>query len=288
MNKCKCKITALLVSLLTIFSCISLALIEEYSLLDNLTKFCLYYFVILIVFLLTCFIDYIVKYFSYYDLIDINNNNCDPCVSLCHKYVSCVWLIFSPGYYFSKIFKENLISDNIVLKNKHLGKGMAKAKLIKCFNHCNLIISSIILLILFLYCLHINFTFPDYEFFLYIIIGLIVYRVISRSIEIIYAFVKDAISGDCASSSLNKFDRIGLALNSYIENIINYASLYILVDGYKAPLGSLLNSVGVSTLYDSNSFECSSNLLCIAVYGQVITSLVLVVLSLAVYVSREN
>lgn len=194
-----------------------------------------------------------------------------------------VWLFLSPGYFFSKLFKEK-IKD--IKKSRDV-----KANFIKSSNKSNLISSSIIFLVItVLGLLQTKIDFHPYSIIYNFFIGFVSFRVLSRSSEIIYAFVNDVFDdeGD-ATTSLTKFDRIKLALNSYVENILNFASLYFLYSENKSSLSCLFDSIGRSTISNVSPVLVSDDfLLNIAIYGQVVTSLVLVVLSLAVYVSRKG
>lgn len=131
-------------------------------------------------------------------------------------------------------------------------------------------------------------------------------RVISRSAEIIIAFVKDAIDNQTKSSNLASGDRIKLAITSYIEVIANYSVLYyifqvcftkfciqsICCKAIYCRVNSLeecfFNSLGVST------FTMVSFNTCNQLYGKafiavhLITAIALVYFALAKYISDKK
>ncbi|MCL6271907.1 hypothetical protein M3P05_18470 [Sansalvadorimonas sp. 2012CJ34-2] len=201
------------------------------------------------------------------------------------RHINYLWGLLSPGFYFSKYYKNEIEERSDEKETERL-----KSKIIKTTNNLNLISSAGIFLILTIIGL-LKPVMPHVSFNTIVCIsfGLVLYRTLSRSVEIIYAFTNDATSDETKStSSLNKYDRIKLAINSYIENILNYAALYFLASDDKSnTLQQLFISIGRSTISSVNPVK-SFDLINIAIYGQVITSLTLVVLSLAVYISRKT
>ncbi|PSW61875.1 hypothetical protein C0W54_08515 [Photobacterium kishitanii] len=223
----------------------------------------------------TFIFEFMLRFFSYQKLDkEAKGQN----ATLARNYV---WLLLSPGYFFSKLFKEK-IKD--IKKSRDV-----KADFIKSSNKSNLLSSSIVFLVItVLDLLQTKIDIHVYSIIYNFLIGFVSFRVLSRSSEIIYAFVNDVFDDEKdATTLLTKFDRIKLALNSYVENILNFASLYFLYSENKSSLSCLFDSIGRSTI--SNVSPAKDDfLLNIAIYGQVVTSLVLVVLSLAVYVSRKR
>ncbi|MEH8259014.1 hypothetical protein Q7I30_07795 [Aeromonas veronii] len=223
----------------------------------------------------TYFFEFIVRYFSYKKLGEqaIGGN-----VTLIRNYA---WLFLSPGYFFSRLLKDKIKHSETVKT--------IKADFIKFSNKNNLHISSAIFLFLtVIWLLQTKVDEYTYNVLMSFFVGMVTFRVISRSSEIIYAFVNDVLDEEnSATTSLTKFDRVKLALNSYVESILNFASLYFLLYKSKSTLSCLFDSIGISTISSVKPVDGDS-LVNIAVYGQVITSLVLVVLSLAVYVSRKK
>ncbi|MGN5189064.1 hypothetical protein [Aeromonas veronii] len=139
------------------------------------------------------------------------------------------WMVISPGYFFSAYFKRKIQYRDKNL-NKRLQKN-SKAIFIKSVNERNLITSTIIFLIVFIAgVLKSNSEFQLFECIVQVALFFVLARTFSRSIEIIYAFTNDVINIAISnSSSLDKHDRIRLALNSYVENIINFSAIYYLL-----------------------------------------------------------
>lgn len=129
--------------------------------------------------------------------------------------------ILSPTYFFADYKKSKRISSNLEI-----------GPLIKKFNTIYLIIASLIAFGLYLY--------PPTEFykkglgeaFIFLSFFIIWAYPLSRANEIIYAFYRDAIeklNGEPSRSNLKYGERIQLSLKSYLELIINFASIYILL-----------------------------------------------------------
>lgn len=197
------------------------------------------------------------------------------------------WLVISPGYFFSSYFKK-IIQYRDRNFNKILQKN-SKATFLKSANNKNLIASSVIFFIVSIIGLLKNeIECQLFYFIVQIALFFVLTRTFSRSIEIIYAFTNDVIKIDISnSSSLNKYDRIKLALNSYVENILNFSAVYYLLQKeYVNIQGAFLSSIGRSTI-SNLTLEHKDVLLSFIAYGQVITTLTLVVLSLAIYVGRK-
>ncbi|WP_122559172.1 potassium channel family protein [Pseudomonas viridiflava] len=130
-------------------------------------------------------------------------------------------LILSPTYFFAD-YK----------KSKHMRKDLQVGTLIKKFNTIYLLIASLIAFGLFLY--------PPTQFYkkglgdAFILMAFFIIWVfpLSRANEIIYAFYRDAIeklNGEPSRSDLKYGERIKLSLKSYLELIINFASIYMLL-----------------------------------------------------------
>lgn len=197
------------------------------------------------------------------------------------------WIIISPGYFFSNYFKKKIQYRDRSF-NKRLQKN-SKAIFLKSANNKNLVASSVIFFIVSIIGLLKNEIECElFDFIVQIALSFVLTRTFSRSIEIIYAFTNDVINIDTSnSSSLNKYDRIKLALNSYVENIINFSAVYYLLQKeYMNIQGAFFSSIGRSTI-SNLTLEHEDVLLSFIAYGQVITTLTLVVLSLAIYVGRK-
>ena len=103
-------------------------------------------------------------------------------------------------------------------------------------------------------------------------------RIISRSYEIISAFLKDVLDSK-TNSSLQKGERLKLALNRLLEVGINYSLIYyISSDNFQE---SFLKSMGISLLV---SVEIN-NLLELL---HVLTSITLIYLALASYIDGKK
>lgn len=181
-------------------------------------------------------------------------------------------ILASPGFWLARRYKEEI--RNIP---GHLPCHLKKY--ITANNYFNLWFSLILFFVLSLLWL--------VDGLLSIFFYFVCWRFASRSFEIAYAFGNDAVTGhERQTSSLTKFDRISLALKSYAEIFVFSASLY-LVSGVGDPIFSLFASLGVGTLTNVGQVATSYGLAS-AAYTQILTTISLVVLSLAVYVSRDN
>lgn len=115
-----------------------------------------------------------------------------------------------------------------------------------------------------------------------------VIRLISRSFEVAYAFGRDVLQQSENTTGLNKFERIKLALVSYIELFIYSAGAYLVLPTTKGPMEAVAISLNVGTLTNVGfAFPDRHNLIWNGmVFIQVFATLSLVVLSLASYLSR--
>lgn len=188
-----------------------------------------------------------------------------------------LYMVVSPDFYLSHFFKEHA----------KINGERVKGKLIQRFNSWNLCISIFTFFVLVIASTKLNVHF----FFLF----LILIRCFSRSVEIGYAFLMDVIYKKSHQSWLNAQRRIRLALSSYVELYFLYASVYFVSPttqqhGWGSVLlgaQSLLKSFGVGTLTNvSSAYEGANIVLSYVTYGQVFTTLILVVMSFAIYVGR--
>jgi hypothetical protein len=116
-----------------------------------------------------------------------------------------------------------------------------------------------------------------------------VIRYISRSYEISYAFGRDVLQEEESTSGLNKYDRVRLALWSYLEIFVYSAAAYLAVYPSLGALLALSMSLRIGTLTDigvafNSGLGGEANL----IFVQVFCTLSLVVLSLASYLSRKK
>ncbi|HHP0494327.1 TPA: hypothetical protein ACRZ2U_005131 [Vibrio harveyi] len=186
---------------------------------------------------------------------------------------SFTFMVISPDFWLSKYFKIQ-ISQNEPSK---------KGKLIELYNQVNLSLS------VFIFCslIVVSSRWGIYDFMK----KLVVLRCVSRSLEIAYAFLIDVIYEKTSTSGLDKFQRIRLALSSYVEIYFLYASLYFVRDIPQAPIlggvEALVKSFSVGTFTNvSEALVCKSPVFSLLVYGQIFTTLILVLMSLAIYVGR--
>ena len=226
-------------------------------------------------FLLSFALDYFVKYCSISTLGKLDNRNV-------HIKYNLLWIFVSHGYFLSTIFKDSIIYRSRVFRVKQ--EKLARARFIQKANLYNLWASSATLAVIA--ALSITEVFREYESFKAVITWFVIFRALSRSIEIVYAFSKDVIKGEeKTSSSLTKYDRIQLALSSYIENIVNYSVVYYFFN-MTSISSAVIVSIGRSTISNVDPSKCLLDQS--LAYGQVLTTLSLVVLSLAIYVSRKK
>nr|WP_140892324.1 hypothetical protein [Pseudomonas caspiana] len=170
------------------------------------------------------------------------------------------------------------------IKNNCVGhKKLNLARYVKKNNHANLTIS-IGLALLTLTAFYINPT----SILTNLIIAFALVRFISRSAEIFYAFYRDAIQSGETSTALNKYERIKLALKSYLEIYAYSAPAYLALPCYDT-MKALTLSLNVGTLTNVGmAFSTPTYTANLLVFVQVFTTLCLVVLSLASYISRTG
>jgi len=115
-----------------------------------------------------------------------------------------------------------------------------------------------------------------------------VIRLISRSFEVAYAFGRDVLQHAENTTGLDKFERIKLALVSYVELFVYSAGAYLVLPTTKGPVEAVAISLNVGTLTNVGfAFPDRNYLVCNGiVFIQVFATLSLVVLSLASYLSR--
>ncbi len=189
--------------------------------------------------------------------------------------------ILSIGYAFADYCKEE--------KNLNL-----KSFIERC-NHWNFIVSLILMV-----CSFLILRYSESQNLMLLIQTINGYRFISRSFEIIFAFSFDVLrksENENGKSGLNKFERLQLAVISYFEIYIYSISFYLSIitqnnfDFNTLILKSIQMSLSVGTLTNvafSQDEKLLSNWLQLLPFVQVIATLSLVVLSLAIYVSRND
>lgn len=117
----------------------------------------------------------------------------------------------------------------------------------------------------------------------------VIMRMISRSIEIAYAFGRDVLDGKSNSTGLEPLERIRLAVVSYAEIFFYSAAAYVFI--FQADLWhAIYLSLSIGTLTNiASAFPKSHciqpyHLLC---FFQVLTTMSLILLSLTSYLSRR-
>ena len=143
------------------------------------------------------------------------------------KRIICVAL-FPVGYY--EYYMANYFKNMFPISNRN--NRNIRAILLKKFNHYNLFTSSILVIIWYLLLCALNNyeSFPLINAFVGVMTCIIGIRTCGRSIEIIYAFFKDVTNPVNKTSSLTNFDRMKLAIFSFLELLILYAGVYCLLD----------------------------------------------------------
>lgn len=239
--------------------------------------------------------------------------------------------IFSPDILLSNEFKNNLVNEAINLdypihtkKSQKLFYSIYKNTtihtyqwsqirierkfLIEWANWLNLIITIVSCLVFYVFALII-----DSDVFLGIFLSFLIVRVVSRGIEIAYAFYKDVVSIDSKlfhfnyinkpiyvqnfkSSIIRNRTRLSLAVHSLLEIIILFSFIYYLLgmeyyssgkyyfeDLYQAVLFSA--SLGVFNY----SFDPEYSVLMTMLHvWQIVISGVLILLSIALYIGRDD
>jgi hypothetical protein len=117
-----------------------------------------------------------------------------------------------------------------------------------------------------------------------------VVRFVSRSIEIAYAFGLDVLQTHPSSTRLRKEERVRLALFSYLEIYLYSMAAYTVLPTVTSAREALILSLNVGTLTNVGYAysRADTPFIVILVFGQVIVTLSLVVLSLAAYLSRRK
>ncbi|MHA2771900.1 hypothetical protein ACXZ7F_11415 [Vibrio harveyi] len=196
--------------------------------------------------------------------------------------------VVSSGYALADLYKNTIKSTK---KESDCGEVCScKARFKGCFiresNKWNLKFSCLVIIVLTI-AESSSLDFTGNQAFKVLIYALIL-RVLSRSLEIIYAFTMDVIKGRKNNSSdLDKYDRIKLAINSYFESILNFTAVYYVMNGGNVA-DSLFKSFATGTISNVTIVGTNDQLLSFFTTLQVVTSLSLVVLSLAIYVGREK
>jgi hypothetical protein len=195
--------------------------------------------------------------------------------------ISLLYILLFPDYLKSKYLKYLIKNKKSNDQQNEAKKKEELGRFIKYSNYGNLLISIIIFII----------TCVFYSQKYWLLLGFVFWRFVSRSLEIMIAFVKDVTSKSKKSSYLDKYDRIKLATTSYIEIIIYSAAFYVTLGKNIDYIQALLLSLGTSTFthvpFYTDAIEIKlfeKDWMYLFVYLQVLTSISLVVLSIASYI----
>jgi hypothetical protein len=187
------------------------------------------------------------------------------------------WTFFiSPGYWVARLIK-NRISFFPPYQRMH-----ARRHLVWNSNIFNVYFSCFITTLVFI-------QFYVWQNSVSFLTALATIRFVSRTFEIIYAFGNDVVSRQQNKSGLHKQTRIRLALKSYFELYIIAIPVYFLYGGCMTIGKAVIMSMSVGSLTNVGMAVSEKNdLLSIFAFSQVLATLSLVVLSLAMYLSRKN
>jgi hypothetical protein len=188
-------------------------------------------------------------------------------------------LFVSPDYWWARRFKLRLSAAAPLEQRAALLKAYVVSN-----NRANIWFS----LALAVVCVTSKTIAPTSAIFLMAATAAVI-RFASRSYEITYAFVRDVFQTTTASTGLSKEERVRLALTSYLEIYLYSAAAYTVLPT-PAPYDALTLALNVGTLTNvgyaysavPNSFAVNM------VFVQVISTLSLVVLSLAAYLGRDK
>jgi len=236
-------------------------------------------------------------------------------------------ILFFIGFNFIKLYWKTLFSKNIFMallmptliyakyqKDKLNDKDKI-TNFIKDINKSNLTIAIMIFILLGLLDFYKILNYIQNNGLLktiFIIFGyMIIWATISRSLEIFYAFYKDSISQlsiEKNNSHLKYYERIQLAMRSYIELILNYAIFYFvyinLISLYDIDISSILPEFKIYNIIDSFYYSIvtittlgygdihpNSNIYSIPIKlvssFQVINGFILIIVSFTIYVSKS-
>lgn len=189
-------------------------------------------------------------------------------------------VIFSPDYWWALRFKARMAGS---VDPAH------RAGLLKHYvtrnNKANLLVSALLLVA----CSAVSPLGQNSDIFA-ILSSAALIRFVSRSYEITYAFGSDVVVPKASTTGLTKYERIQLALVSYVEIYLYSAAAYLALPSVKDPTSAIILSLNVGTLtnvgfaFSQPNAPFEVNL----VFIQVVTTLSLVVLSLAAYLARSD
>jgi len=234
--------------------------------------------------------------FIFYFIKKHDNESKLETANLFETFIKIIKAITSLDYFMSDVLK-----DRIVIKTENYSK--SKAQLIKYFNWLNLVLTlglAIFMILKFDFWELKNHNILGNSIFNRAFLFFIFIRSFSRSLEIIYAFYGDVATrkGKEKTTNLDRYDRLSLAVTSYIEMIISYSIFYYMWAVNFCNycdfifLDKLIKSIGIMTFSDFINCDLSVKDLRIflfdtAVSLQVITSIVLIIFAVASYLSEN-
>lgn len=159
-----------------------------------------------------------------------------------------------------------------------------RSKYIKAANALNLLISFLLCV-----CIFLLKSFFSSEWPCWLLLGMIAFRALSRTVEINVSFFKDCVSAEEKQSDLSKYERIGLAFKSLLEEALLFAGIYVFFPGQNPPfwnamLGGLHSFILSPVSYKTNFQGLFSF---VAIY-QTICSIILITISFATYISASG
>ena len=188
------------------------------------------------------------------------------------------WAFFiSPDFWWANYFKNRIKQFNDDASINSL------KEYVIINNKANLILSILITGLVFF-----AFTFDPESQIYKTLISAAVIRSISRSFEISLAFGRDVLQVSQNATGLKKFERIKLAISSYFEIFIYFAAVYLVLPCGKGISYAITSSLSVGTLTNVGFVFVSDHFVNNIAFVQVFTTLSLVVLSLASYLSRGD
>lgn len=190
--------------------------------------------------------------------------------------------LYSPDYYTASIFKSlSGYNKNKIVANYY------QTIYVKTWNKINIYVS-----IFYYFILLVAFS-NNYYFSL--LFGFSFVRFFSRCSEISIAFFHDVINKPEESiykrnTFLTKYERMRLAAVSYVEIYFLSAAMYLTIKpSSENCLNSIVDSLSVGSLTNVGRVVSGpSTSVDVYVFVQVFTTLVLIIMSLAVYVGREK
>ena len=199
---------------------------------------------------------------------------------------SILTFLFSPTYFYAD-YRKNKVE---VASGK-----TARTDLIKKYNS-RYLVASALLAIGFGTTYQWNEYPEEYSTIYPIVIGLIIWLFpFSRSNEIFYAFIKDAldkVSHKASHSELTFSERIRLALNSYLELVINFGLIFYLLpcEWFNKQLESMVDALyfsGVTiTTLGYGDFSPAHFVPQFLVVYEVFCGFILLIVSFAIYSGR--